>query len=296
MRMPFLTILMIVPFLLTPLPSYAESPPLFALGLGLEIANGTFGSGSAGTYATAPMVVDWFPTERLDVELTVPFLYQRTTTVGHAVLGTGFQSPAKSVESGGMYGAGDSVSLTSGSVSPAGGTMGGAGGGGSMFGGEYGLGDITLTSGYIVMIDSDTSPQVRPTLYLKFPTADERKGFGTGEFDFGAGLAVSKWMGNWQPFAEGRYIVQGGSYEATGAPDFVTADAGVAFSWSERFATSAYARFGSRLFVGLSAPLEARLKTVWRFVERSYIEAYALKGFSDGSPDYGGGFSVFREF
>lgn len=289
----YLMLVLFVLFLLNVLPSYAESPPpQFAVGLGLEIAGGTFGTGSTSTYATAPLVVDWFPTERLDVELTVPLLYQRTTTVGHAVLGAGVQSQAKSVARGGMYGAGGSVS-GAGTV----GAMGPAGGGGSgMFGGEYGLGDITLTGGYVVIKDSDTSPQMRPTLYVKFPTADESRGFGTGEFDYGGGVAVSKWLGNWQPFAEGRYIVQGGAHDETGALNFVTADAGVAYSWSERLATSMYARFGSRLFDGLSAPLEARLKTVWRFGERAYTEVYAHKGLSDGSPDYGGGISVFREF
>jgi hypothetical protein len=56
------------------------------------------------------------------------------------------------------------------------------------------------------------------------------------------------------------------------------------------------ASFGSTQFEGTAAPLEARLKAVWRFGERTYTEAYALKGFSDGSPDYGGGISVFMEF
>ncbi len=295
MRIPYFIVILIVPILLNVLPSNAESlPPQYALGLGLDIAGGTFGTGSTSTYATAPLMIDWFPTERLDVELTVPLLYQRTTNVGHAVLGTGVQSPSKSVARGSMYGAGGSVGGTG-----SGGAMGapgGGGGGGGMFGGEYGLGDITLTCGYVFIKDSDTTPQMRPILYVKFPTADESKGFGTGEFDFGGGVAFSKWLDNWQPFAEGRYIVQGGAHDETGALNFVTADAGVAYSWSERLATSMYARFGSRLFDGLSAPLEARLKTVWRFGERAYTEVYALKGLSDGSPDYGGGISVFREF
>jgi hypothetical protein len=165
-----------------------------------------------------------------------------------------------------------------------------------MFSGDYGLGDITLTSGYTVLRDSDTTPYVRPTVYVKFPTASESDALGTGAYDAGAGLAVSKWLGNWQPFAEGRYIVQGVIDDSHGGRNFVTADAGIAYGWSEQVVSSVYARFGSALFDGLSAPLEARAKVMWRFSERAYTELYALKGFSDGSPDYGGGVSLFREF
>ena len=170
MRIPLLAGFTIVTLLLNACLSFAESPPpKYAVGLGLEIAVGSFGTGSTSTYATAPLIIDWFPTERLDLELIVPFLYQRTSNTGHAVLGTNVQSTAKSVASGSMMGAG--------------------GGGGGMFGGDYGLGDITLTGGYSLLMDSDTSPRIRPTLYVKFPTAAESKGFGTGKFDFGAGVA-----------------------------------------------------------------------------------------------------------
>ncbi len=159
---------------------------------------------------------------------------------------------------------------------------------------------VLTNAGKIVMdtllTDCDTSLHLRPTVYLKFPTADASKGLGTGKFDFGAGVEVSKWLGNWQPFAEGRYIVQGASHDETGAENFITADAGVAYSWNDRLVTSAYARFGTALFSDMSAPLEARLKMVWRFGDRMYTDVFALKGLSDGSPDYGGGASVFFEF
>lgn len=274
MRTALLTVFTFLTLLLNAHLSFAEySPPKYAVGLGLEIVVGTFGTPSSSTFVTAPLIIDWFPTGRLDLELTVPFIYQRTANAGHVVLGTDVQSTTESVARGSMM----------------------SGGGGSILGGDYGLGDITLTSGFVLVMENDTSPRIRPSLYLKFPTADESKGFGTGKYDFGAGVAASKWFGNWQPFAEGRYIIQG-AHDETGALNFVTADAGVAYSWSESLVTSTYVRFGSSLFDGISAPLEARLKTVWRFGERTFTEAYALKGFSDGSPEYGGGISVFMEF
>lgn len=288
MRILFLTIPLVVTLLLNFSLSYAESPPpKYAVGLGLEVSSGTFGTGSTSTYVVAPLIVDWYPTERLDLELTVPFLYQQTENIGVAVLGSGAKTTARRNMNGQYSYIGGSSTAADGGI---------VANGGAGTGGVSGLGDITLTSGYTVLMDSDTAPRVRPTLYVKFPAADASQGLGTGKFDIGAGMAVSKWLGNWLPFAEGRYIVQGASRDETGALDFVTADAGAGYSWNERLMTSTYARFGSPLFDGLSAPLEARLKMVWRFGKQTYTEAYALKGFSDGSPDYGGGVSAFREF
>ena len=271
----------IVILIVTTISSFAEEQlPKYSIGLGLEVFSGSFGTGSTSTYATVPVVIDWFATDRVDFELTVPLLYQRTTNMGHAALGTNVQSTAKSVAKNTDHG-----------------SMNGTGnGGGGILGGDYGLGDITLTSGYTLLKDGDDSLRLRPTMYVKFPTADESKGFGTGKFDFGVGITASKWLGNWQPYTEGRFIVQGASHNDTGAENYVTADVGVAYSWNERFVTSAYTRLGTALFKDMSAPLEARLKMVWRFGERTYTDVYALKGFSDGSPDYGGGASVFVEF
>ena len=271
MRRMFIAFFTIATMLMTAMLSFAESSPTkYALGLGLDIASGTFGTESTSSYATVPVILDWFPSERVDLELTVPLIYQRTTNTGHAVLGTNTLGTAKSVARGMM----------------------GGGSGGGMLSGDYGLGDITLTAGYTLLVDGEISPHLRPTLYVKFPTADESKGLGTGAFDFGAGLVASKWFGNWQPFTAGRYVVQG----ASGAENFITADAGVAYSISDSLVTSLYGRFGSSQFDGMSAPFEARIKTSWRFTEQTYTDVYALKGFSDGSPDYGGGVSVFTEF
>lgn len=287
MRILFLAVIMVVSLLSNVQPANAEpQPPQFAIGIGADVSRGSFGTDSTSSYASVPLIVDWFPSGRLDLELIVPLIYQRTKNTGMAAIGGVTKSTARRTMAGQYSYIGGSTAMAD----------GGAAVGGTDGESEFGLGDITLTGGYALMRDSDTTPNVRPTFYVKFPTADDARGLGTGEFDLGPGLSLSKWLGNWQPFAEGRYIIQGASHGDTGALNFLTADAGVAYSWSDTFLTSVYARFGSRLFDGMSAPLEARLKAVWRFGERLYTEAYALKGLSDGSPDYGGGFAVFREF
>ncbi|MDD2309432.1 MAG: transporter [Desulfuromonadaceae bacterium] len=265
----------------TSFPALAESEvPQYAVGLGLDVSSGTFGTDSTSTYVYMPLIIDWFPTGRLDLELTVPLLYQRTQNTGVAAIGGTTKSTARRTMNGQYVYTGVSSTVA---------------GGGTVDDSELGLGDITLTGGYALIQDSNTAPLIRPTFYVKFPTADETKGLGTGKLDIGPGLAVSKWLGRWQPFGEGRYIFQGAS-EESGARDYFTAETGIGYSWNERLYTSAYSRFGSVTFDGMDAPLDIRLKSVWRFGKRTYTEVYALKGLSDGSPDYGGGVSVFAEF
>lgn len=276
--------------------SFAQSTtPDFAVGIGFDVSSGSYGTNSTSTFVSAPLIIDWFPTERLDMELTLPFVYQKSSSGSHLAENS---TVAKSAARGPMAGSGTGRMVGSG-----GGLGGGAGSGvgsgkgsGGMLNGDYGLGYITFTGGYTLLIENGYLPQLRPTLYLKFPTADESAGLGTGKFDYGAGFAASKWLGNWQPFAEGRYVIQGATETDGGAENFITADVGAGYSWNERFMTSVYMRLGSTMFEGMSAPVEGRLKMVWRIAEKTYTDIYALKGFSDGSPDYGGGASIFMEF
>lgn len=260
----------------------ALAAPRFSLGLGIDYARGDFGTDSTSTYTTLPLTLDWFPNERFNVELTVPFVNQSTSTTGYAATGgvsaaQAYRGGGRGMNTAGMNTAGMSTVVT-GSED------------------QSGLGDITLQSAYNVMLDSEGKPQLGLTCYLKFPTADADKGLGTGAFDWGPGLQLSKWLGDWQPFAEGRYIFQGSSGEEIGARDYFLADAGLGYGWSEDLYVALFSRFGSTVFDGMAAPLELRLKTVWGYGESTATEFYLMKGLSDGSPEYGGGIAFFVDF
>ena len=82
--------------------SHAESPlPSYAIGIGLDVSRGPFGGDSTSTYMTAPVIMDWFPTTRLDFELTVPLIYQQSI-----IADTSVAASAKSTLRGPMGGAG----------------------------------------------------------------------------------------------------------------------------------------------------------------------------------------------
>jgi len=255
--------------------SIVAATPQFALGLGVEYYRGDFGTDSSSTYTAIPLTFDWFPDRRLNLELTVPFVYQDTSNTGYAATGGGMMMAI----SGGR-----GMNRTSGSAAFSGDEK------------QSGLGDITLTGAYKVILDGKGTPDLGLTCYLKFPTADEDKGLGTGAFDWGPGLQLSKWLGDWQPFVEGRYVIQGSSADEIGAKDYFLADAGVGYGWSDKLYTALFSRLGTAAFDGLDAPLDVRLKTVWKISDNNTTEVYLLKGVSDGSPDFGAGISFYVSF
>lgn len=260
----------------------AASEPQFSLGLGLDYARGDFGTDSTSTYATMPLIFDWYPNQRFSLELTVPFIYQSTSNTGYAATGSGsaavqYTGGGRGMDSSRMGQSGTGFTYTSSEE-------------------QSGLGDITLESSYILLQDASGLPDLALICYLKFPTADEDKGLGTGKFDWGPGLHLAKWLGTWQPFIEGRYILQGAARAETGARDYLLADAGLGYAWNENLYAAGFSRFGTVTFDGMAAPLDLRLKTVWAFTEANSVELYLVKGLSDGSPEYGGGISFFAAF
>lgn len=69
-----------------------------------------------------------------------------------------------------------------------------------------GLGDIILRGRYYVVEEKDYVPLIALTARMKFPTASESKGLGTGAFDHGYGVEMSKLLGQkWIAFLDGGY-------------------------------------------------------------------------------------------
>jgi hypothetical protein len=69
-----------------------------------------------------------------------------------------------------------------------------------------GLGDIILKGRYYAIEEKDYVPLIALTARMKFPTADESQGLGTGAFDHGYGIELSKMLGEkWIAFLDGGY-------------------------------------------------------------------------------------------
>jgi len=254
-----------------------------ALGIGAEVTYGNYGSNAEATVVTMPLLVAINPLPELDMTLELPLAYLSSRKTSGVVVtqsgGTGFRRRAP--RSGGM------TMPTSGTT-----TMAVSGDGTSS---AAGLGDISLTAGYAIVQDSELTPRIRPMVYLKAPTGDKNNGLGTGTFEGGPGLSLSKWLGNMQLFGDASYIMQNstGSYKGR---DYFSYSAGAGVQATDRLFVSLYAKGSSALITGGTAPLEGRLKLNFLQSRRVVWELYALAGFTDASPAAGGGLMAMYQF
>lgn len=248
-----------------------------SLGLGFEFATGDYGTDDTTDSYKIPLMVNYYPTDRLSFELEIPYIYQSNSTT--VTLG-GMRFPAHEEEGGGQHGTGHgSTGTTSVDLSDS----------------QSGLGDITLTTSYIVLEEQEKFPLVRPLLYAKFPTADEDDGLGTGEFDYGGGLGLAKWFGKWSTYLEGMYILPGSSGDFD--PDnYWTYLVSASYRLTDNLRPGVSLSGGTAAFDGVSDPLLAKLRLSYWASERASLGGYLATGLSDGSPDFGTGIFGFVSF
>ena len=243
----------------------------FAAGIGAEVSHGDYGSDADATVVTLPVLVSVNPVSSVDMTLELPMVYITSRSgSGVVVTSTGGGKRGRGVTS-------STTTTTSATVS------------------ESGLGDISLSAGWTVVADTEQMPKIRPTLYLKAPTGDKERGLGTGTFEAGPGLSVSKWLGDIQLFVEGAYIFQDSSSSYQGR-NYLSYGAGGGVQATDRLFVSLYAKGSSSRVDGGTAPVEGRLKLNFLQSRRMSWEVYALAGFTDASPAAGGGLMVMYQF
>lgn len=141
----------------------------------------TVAFGSIGLALTLGLLASHYPTERLDFSLELPFVYQSSSAVvsgqfmGMQGQSVGTQSVMAAM-SGSTMGSGPMTSASAGEVNNS----------------QYGLGDVKLRAGYVLYTEEKYVPAIRPNFYVKIPTADKNKFLGTGAFDEGFAVELTK--------------------------------------------------------------------------------------------------------
>jgi len=74
---------------------------------------------------------------------------------------------------------------------------------------QYGLGDPLFTLALTLVEEGSSIPAIQLSGLAKAPLANVAKGFGTGEWDWSAGLSVSKRLGRLFLFADANYWIMG---------------------------------------------------------------------------------------
>lgn len=247
----------------------------FAAGIGAEVSHGDYGSNADATVVTLPVLLAVNPTEAIDMTFELPMVFL-TSKSGSGVVVT--QS------GGGGRGRRPSSATTTTSTSTLSTTTT-----------EAGLGDISFATGWTALADGEQTPKIRPTLYLKAPTGDKNHGLGTGTFEGGPGVSVSKWLGDVQLFAEGAYIFQNSASDYQGK-NYISYSVGGGVQATDRLFVSLFAKGSSARVDAGTAPVEGRVKVNFLQSRRISWELYALAGFTDASPAAGGGMLLMYQF
>ena len=243
----------------TPSTSAVTQPaaPVIKLGTGLDWSQGKYGFTQTTEVTSIPVNLS-YDEGRWNFKATIPYI--------------SIKGPASVVSGGGG---------TEGAPRPTSNT-------------ESGLGDITL-SGTFHARPVPGELNVDLTARVKFPTASESKGLGTGETDYYTQLDLYQNFGAITPFAtlgyrflgrnssfalkDGAYLTAGAAYKIS-----TTTVAGLAYDWRSRIISGAQNGTDGLAFVSVT-PVPN-----WNFL------GYLLVGFNAASPDIGVGVAATYKF
>jgi hypothetical protein len=237
----------------------AESPR-FSLGVGAEYTTGDYGGDKSVDEFYVP-VTGTLDLERVAFRLTVPFLSVRAPEL------TTISGP----DGQPIVGEGPIVT-------------------------ESGLGDILASvTIFDVLSSSNGDVALDLTGKIKFGTADEEKGLGTGEQDYSLQADVFR-------FFDKATLMGTAGYALRGDPESYDLDDTFFVSVGASYATSDAASIGAFFdFREASVPDSDSLQelSAWastRLGANGRAQFYVLAGFGDSSPDWGGGLSFSTRF
>jgi len=155
---------------------------------------------------------------------------------------------------------------------------------------EDGLGDVLLRTSYVVLEEHEERPllpEVEPYLKIKFPTADEDRGLGTGEFDETLGVDLSKEIFE----RTSAYLTL--AYTFVGSPrgadlrDTFSGSIGAAYALARPLSVFAFLDGATAIARGQDDPLELRVGAEYRLARFLKLTGSGMAGLTDGSADWG---------
>ncbi|MEW6543088.1 MAG: transporter [Nitrospirota bacterium] len=155
-----------------------------------------------------------------------------------------------------------------------------------------GLGDVVLRGRYYLVDGQDWVPTIAVTARIKFPTADADKGLGTGEFDEGFGLELTKTLGEkWVAFGDTGYTMIG---KPQGIPlrNQWYYDVGLGYYVVKGLMVSAYYEWYRALLQGFQDPQDFLFAVSYSLTASWQVNLSTQIGLSDGSPAYALGFGI----
>lgn len=252
----------------------ADGNDPFSLSTGANYSSGKYGTSVTTDIWSVPITAA-FQTDRWTFKLVVPYI--GISGAGNVIPGAGAvkNTNPKSRGQGHVVGNGSTGGTTSGSAS--------------------GLGDVVASAGYQLYTSQDGTFGLDLTGKVKFGTADENKGLGTGKNDYGVSVDAYKVVGNWTPFG-GVGWTKYGSSQYIKLKNAFNANLGVDYKLNDANNIGTYYYYRQRIADGGAA--QSELTGYWnhKIGNRWRLQTYVLAGFANGSPDFGGGASIKFNF
>jgi hypothetical protein len=246
----------------------------FSVSAGADYSSGKYGTDTTTDIWSVPVTAA-YQTDRWTFKLVVPYI--NISGAGNVIPGVGKVKNGNPKSRG--HGNGGNVPV------PSTGTSGSA----------SGLGDITASAGYELFGSADRTFGLDLTGKVKFGTADADKGLGTGQNDYGVALDTYKVSGAWTAFGGVGWMKYGSSQYIQLKNGF-NANIGADYKLSSTDSIGAYYYYRERI-ADTGAP-QSEITGYWnhKFNDSLRVQAYALAGFANGSPDYGVGASLKYSF
>lgn len=265
----------------------AEGPPRpspqWRVSATVNYSSGSYGTDSKTNIVYAPMTIRRIFRDG-DVSLTIPFI---------SISGTGAVRLV-----GGVPTRTGSVTGTTAAPAGAGGRRGKGPGDSPLTSAttDSGLGDLILRGRYYVVEENTIMPLVALTGKIKFPTADADRGLGTGEFDEGFGVELTKSLSDrWLAYLDGGYTFIG---DAPGS-DFHNQwwyDVGIGYDVTDNFHMSVFYEEYRALVNSVNNARDLLALANYIVNDTVRVTGSALVGLSNGAPNYGFGIGVRLQF
>jgi hypothetical protein len=260
-------------------------------------SHGNFGTNTTSEFIYTPFSIRRFFSKG-DISLVIPSVTAitdgRTTVVGNTAFRVDDANSGSNSGSGGGGGSNDD---------------GGCSGKGSNVSGKdrvcgtttrtvgqkvttTGIGDVILRGRYYLVEEQEYVPLIAVTARFKFPTANASQGLGTGEFDHGYGVEVSKLLGaSWLVFFDGGYNFIGDPDRADGSGTLGLRnqywyDVGAGYYVTKDLLTSVYFEEYRALRPGLPNARDVFFSSNYRLSAAWRLNGGVAVGLSNGAPDY----------
>jgi hypothetical protein len=156
---------------------------------------------------------------------------------------------------------------------------------------EDGLGDVVASATFNALGGRNAPLLLDFTAKVKFGTADRDRGLGTGEVDYSLQADVYKPMGALTPFATLGYRWFGDP-PGVDLRDVPYASLGAAYRVSDQTSVGVAYDFRPRIIEGGGKVSEITAFVSQRLARDVKLQAYAIAGLADASPDFGVGLAL----